>query len=140
MIERTQDYRIVKRITNENPMEGTTEWDLTISDKVFYLLEVVDGNALGVWAFEPAPDGSYEMHAAMGKDCRGAKAVQSGLNAISWLYENTKCNDIVAPVPVHLKHAQRIPRCAGLVYRGIDEGRKIYTMDRNLFKEIQGSK
>ena len=68
--------------------------------------------------------------------CRGKDAICSGLDAIAWLYENTSANVIVAPVPADLKHAQRIPRAAGLEYVGNLNGVKLYTMNRQRFKEL----
>ena len=136
MIERTQDYRRVKRLAVENPMDEETPWDFSISRKVFYLIEVKDGKDVGVWAFEPEEHGVYSMHTAMSPDCRGKAAVVSGLSAIKWLYDNTKADKIIAPVPKRLKHAQRIPISAGLVYDGMQEDRKIYKMDRILFNKL----
>ncbi len=136
MIERTQDYRRVKALTLANPAEGVPEWELIVSRDFFYLIEVQGGVDVGVWAFEPEEHGVYSMHTAMSPDCRGKAAVVSGLSAIKWLYDNTKADKIIAPVPKRLKHAQRIPISAGLVYDGMQEDRKIYKMDRILFNKL----
>lgn len=135
-IERTEDYRRVKRLVDANPIDQESEWKLTISRDVFYLIEVQDGEDVGVWCFDPTENGDYEMHAAMSKACRGKAAVTSGLDAIRWIYENTDANTIIAPVPEYLKYAQRIPIAAGLVYEGMKHGRKIYKMQRELFNEL----
>lgn len=137
MIERAFDYRRVNRLAKANQIDANTDWKLTISRKVFYLIEVQGGNDMGVWCFEPENDGVYSMHVAMSPEWRGRKAIDSGLDAIKWLYQNTNADNIIAPVPEYLKHAQRIPRGAGLVYRGIEHGRKIYEMNRNLFKKLE---
>lgn len=136
MIERTEDYRRVKRITAANPMSEDRPWHLTISSDLFYLIEVQDGQDVGVWCFEPDPDLGYLMHTAMTPACRGKAAVASGLDAIRWLYENTDATQIIAPVPVRLRHAQLIPRAAGLEYVGENEKMKYYKMTRDLFAEI----
>lgn len=138
-IERTQDYRRVKRLLDTNPSEGETYADLIISHKVFYLIEVKNENDVGVWFFVPMDNGVYEMHGTMSSACRGKDAVDSGLDAIRWIYENTDADNIIAPVPIHLKHAQRIPRAAGLVYEGIKGDFKAYTMNRDLFNELEGT-
>jgi hypothetical protein len=136
MIERTEDYRRVKRITAANPMSEDSPWELIISNDLFYLIEVQDGQDVGVWCFEPDPDLGYLMHTAMTPACRGRNAIKSGLNAIGWLYDNTDAEQIIAPVPVHLRHAQLIPRNAGLEYMGGNEKVKYYKMTRDLFAEI----
>ncbi len=135
-LERTQDYRRVKRLTLANPIDEDTPWDLTISRNVFYLIEVKDGQDVGVWCFEPENNGDYVMHTAMSPACRGKAAIDSGLDAIRWLYEHTEANNIIAPVPKRLKHAQRIPRAAGLVYEGTQDDSKIYKMNRELFNKL----
>lgn len=137
MIERTEDYRRVKRITAANPMSEDNPWDLVISHDFYYLIEVKDGKDVGVWCFEPDPAHGYLMHTAMTPECRGRAAVASGLNAIDWLYENTSANGIVAPVPAELKHAQRIPIAAGLEFMGEKDGVKFYEMNRQLFARIR---
>jgi hypothetical protein len=136
MIERTKDYRRVKRLALANPIDQDTPWDLIISSDVIYLIEVKDGVDVGVWCFEPKENGEYDMHTAMAPECRGKAAIESGLDAIRWFYENTDANKIIAPVPKNLKHAQRIPRAAGLVYEGVQGERKIYKMNRELFNNL----
>ncbi len=137
MIERTNDYRRVKHLTDANPIDAETPWDLTISSKVFYLIEVQDGKDVGVWAFEPVENNAYEMHTAMSPACRGKSAVDSAIAAFVWLYDKTDADRIIAPMFTRLKHAHRIPRMVGLVYEGIQDGFKIYTMNRELFNELR---
>lgn len=142
MIERTQDYRRPRKIADQNPMSPDDPWQLIISREVFYLMEVKDGRDLGVWAFEPHEDddgdtieNEFLMHTSMGPDCRGKAAIDSGLQAIKWMYANTSADVILAPVPVELKHAQRIPRQAGLTYMGDIEGVKYYRTTREEFRQ-----
>lgn len=136
MIERTQDYRRVKRITAANPMSEDNPWQLTISIDFIYLIEVQGGEDVGVWCFEPDDECGYLMHTAMTPACRGKDAIKSGLDAIGWLYANTDADQIIAPVPARLRHAQLIPRNAGLEYMGAEGGIKFYKMTRDLFAEI----
>lgn len=135
-LERTQDYRRVKRVTDANPMQDRDEWNLVISSRYIYLVENDGEKDVGVWCFEPHED-VYLMHTAMTKDCRGKKAIDSGLNAIGWLFENSEVDAILAPVPKRLRHAQIIPRRAGLkVYD--DDGRiRTYIMTRDMYREKQ---
>ena len=49
MIERSQDYRRIKRLS---------DWDdLIISDDCFYLIEDNGEKDLGIWIFHPHEDG-----------------------------------------------------------------------------------
>lgn len=137
MIERTEDYRRVKRITAANPMSRDNPWNLVVSSDYFYLLEVQNGQDVGVWCFEPDAEHGYLMHTAMTPECRGRDAVKSGLSAIRWLYENTDADQIIAPVPASLRHAQLIPRSAGLRFLGEKDGTKFHQMDRELFADLE---
>ena len=129
MIEHSREFRRIKKISETNPAEGIGSWDINISQKVFYLMEVEKGRDTGVWCFEPHEEG-YLMHAAMGPLCRGAKAVESGLNAMGWLFENTGCDTVIAAVPVELRHAHVIPRQAGLKFIEIRDGCRCSVMRR----------
>ena len=100
-LERTQDYRRVKRITDANPMADSPPWTLVISSDFIYLIETDGDKDLGLWVFEPEED-HYLMHSAMTPECRGRNAIESGLNAIGWLFENRDVNAILAPVPKRL--------------------------------------
>lgn len=132
MIEHCKDFRRVKKLTDANPMKDHGPWRLSIARDIFYLVEVEDGKDIGAWAFEPYEDG-YQMHAAMSDDCRGRKAVASGLDAIAWLFGNTDANAVYAGIPVELKHAHAIPRAAGLRFIGIKDDLRCYEMRRENF-------
>ena len=132
MLEHCKDFRRVKKLTDANPMKGRGPWQLSISREIFYLVEVEDEKDIGAWAFVPHEEG-YQMHAAMSDDCRGRKAVSSGLNAIAWLFANTEANSVYAGIPVELKHAHVIPRAAGLKFIGVKDGLRCYEMRRENF-------
>lgn len=136
MIERVTDYRRVKKITDANPISSDNPWQILALDDVFYLVEVEDGEDLGVWCLEPETGmrshGRYLMHSAMGPRCKGKRAVESGLDAIGWLFEHTDADVVVAPVPAELRHARLIPLTAGLSPIGEHNGSKLYMMDREM--------
>lgn len=147
MIERTTDYRRVRRLADDNPADGLGLWKLVISQDYYYLLEtfnltrtgpVID---LGVWCFEPddANPTTYRMHAAMGPHCRGKRAVHSALSAIEWMYDNTRCDEVVAPIPVRLRHSQHLARATGLHFMGMQNGLKLYRMTRERFRNMEMS-
>jgi len=148
MIERIFDYRRARKLADDNPAEGLGKWRLVISRDYYYLLETFQLTRtgppldLGMWVFEPDDDvgpTTYQMHAAMGPHCRGRRAIYSGLTAIEWMYDNTDCNEILASVPVHLRHAQRIPRAAGLEFVGVQDDIKLYRMTRDRFRNMEMS-
>lgn len=76
MIERTQDQARVQKFrdTSGDPIEDS-----------YYLLEVVDGEDLGVWYFHPCEDGMM-IHVGMSEKCRGSKAADSGRRAMKWIH------------------------------------------------------
>ena len=135
-IERTFDYRRVKKITDANPAGGLA-WQIIISRDYVYLIEVAKGSDVGVWCFEPNPDQArcYYLHAAMTYRCRGRYAIISGLNAIKWLFDANMADHVIAPVPVSLRHARVIPRAAGLAPMGFRDGNQLYWMDRTLLNK-----
>lgn len=135
-LERTQDYRRVKRVADANPMKDRDEWNLVISSRYIYLIENDGENDLGAWCFEPHED-RYLMHAAMGPDCRGRKAIDSGLDAIGWMFENSDIDAILAPVPKRLRHAQIIPQRAGLKVYDEDDSIRTYIMTRKMYRDKQ---
>lgn len=136
MIERTEDYRRVKRITEANPISADSPWDLIISRDFFYLIEVQDGKDVGVWCFEPDVTAGHFIHTAMTPECRGKAAVNSALNAFAWMYENTDADQIIAPISIPLRHSQIIARSTGLDYIGNQDGNKLYKMTRDLFAQL----
>lgn len=135
-LERTKDYRRVKNITDQNPIDEQVEWQLVISSRYIYLVENDGEKDVGVWCFEPY-EGRYLMHTAMTKDCRGKKAIDSGLNAIGWLFENSEVDAILAPVPKRLRHAQIIPRRGGLKVHHEDDRIRTYIMTRDMYRDKQ---
>ncbi len=136
MIERSFDYRRIKRISDANPVPILGPWEIIASIEYFYLIEKQHNKDLGAWAMVPDPFRAlrYLMHSALGPQCRGRRAIVSGLEAIRWLFANTYARDIVAPVPLTLRHAHAIPRAAGLRDMGTNiEGYRLYYADRENF-------
>ena len=127
MLEHTRDFRRIKKLAELYPAKNIGPWPMLISRDVHCFIEVENGKDLGVWAFEPCEDG-YMMHAAMGPDCRGRKALHSGLKAIEWMFANTDCECVVAATPVDLKHTHVLPRVAGFQFREIKDGMRHYML------------
>lgn len=131
MIEHTRDFRRVKRLSDANPPFGLDPWDIKIQHDVFYLVEK-NKKDIGVWCFEPHEEG-YLMHAAMGPECRGGKAVSSALDAIDWFFTNTSNDHFFAAVPEQYKHVHVICRNTGLWHLKNKDRYRVYTMTKNQF-------
>lgn len=129
MIEHTRDFRRVKRLVEAYPPEGYKPLGVGIGSDIYYLIE---GEDLGVWAFEPHQEG-YLMHAAMGPDCRGQKALESGLCAIGWMFNNTDAETIIAATPVELKHTHVLPRYAGFRFVRVEDGMRCSVLTKEDF-------
>jgi len=100
MIERTKDYRIVKRLLNHNPV---------ISTKFIYLL---DGDNL--WSLHEDQD-ALRIHADM-TDKKGKDVIQSAKDAFEWVFKNTNYKKIVARIPKENRKACFIARqCMKLI-------------------------
>ena len=112
MINRTFDYRIVKRILNHDP------W---ISNKVIYLLD--DGN---LWSLHK--DGDYlRIHANM-VNKKGKDVIESAKAAFKWIFNNTDTQKIVARIPKENRKACFIARqCMNFIS---DDDRRHYEVNK----------
>lgn len=112
MIERTHDYRIVKKILKTSPL---------ISSKVIYLLE----NKMNLWSFYSYKDG-LKIHANMDESCRGRKAVESAKKAFRWIFENTGFDRIYAKISMTRMDACRVAAWSGMRFMECDNGHRVY--------------
>jgi len=103
-IERTFDYRIIKKILNHDPL---------ISSDIIYLLD--DGN---LWSLHK--DGDYlRIHANMVTK-KGKQAIESAKAAFKWIFNNTDTKKIVARIPKENRKACVIARQCMNFIRGDD--------------------
>ncbi len=92
-----------------------------MSREIIYLEE----KDVGLWTFHEYSDG-VRVHVNMSKDCRGRKAVQSGLEAKKWIFENTNYHSIYALIPSESKHVFRIAVGCGM--NRISTSKENYTL------------
>lgn len=125
MIERTQDYRRIKRLS---------DWDLIVSDRIFYLVVVENNKDLGVLCFLPYNDGLI-THASLGPECRGSKAANAYRDSFEWIFNNTNHEIICAEIPYDLRHVCFLARHVGMDFKGVDGPLRLYNIEKNVFKE-----
>jgi hypothetical protein len=77
-------------------------------------LRVDDGAACGLFLFAVKPNGQHEMHTCLLPNCRGSKAVEAGMDALRWMFENTKVENINGYAFSTAKHACAFARRIGL--------------------------
>ena len=118
MIERCLDYRRIKKFP---------EWNIWISSEVFYLMEIENGEDLGVWIVHPS-NHRILIHACMGEKCKGRKAVESAKNAFKWVFENTEISKIYAIISNTKRPAQFVASWAGMKYISKDSDNRAYVM------------
>lgn len=111
MIERLTDYRVVKRVV---------PWRVRIGEKFIYLAEKAGENVLGIWSYEPYEDG-LRIHADLGKECRGSKAIYSAIRSFSWIFRNTEARAIYAGIPASNRPACQVASRAGMDYAWFDK-------------------
>lgn len=123
MIERCMDYRRIKKFIN---------WPLVISSKIIYLIQSDNGKDEGVWTFFKNNDGSnsYIIHADMGEEVKGRKAVESGKAAFKWIFDNTKVDFIFASIEQHRKDVCLMAVHAGMKSLGLNGDFKNYKLMR----------
>lgn len=85
MIERTFDYRIVKKMVG---------WNVTVSQEVFYLIY----DQIGLFTLHKHQDGLM-IHADMSDKCRGTRAIKGIKEVFHWIGENTGVENIYAEIP-----------------------------------------
>jgi len=100
MIERTFDYRVVKKMV---------DWNIIVSRDVLYL--IYDG--IGLFTLHEFEDGLM-IHADMSKKCRGKIAIQGIKEAFNWLVENTGVRNIYAEIPEDNKPSWYMAKFCGM--------------------------
>ena len=104
MIERTFDYRIVRRLAS---------WKVRVSREYIYLVEKKGSEILGLWSFEKWQDG-IRIHADMTPRCRGKQAIESAKRSFNWIWDNTEFKRIYAGIPAKNKSACQIAYRSGM--------------------------
>lgn len=109
MIERTFDYRIIKRIMGKDKYP-------VISSKLIYLLD----EKIGVWTCDKYLDGIM-MHIDILKEARGKKALDATKKAFQWLFDKGY-KIIYAGIPEERKHVCNFALSAGMEFTHIKSG------------------
>ncbi len=120
MIERTFDYRRIHRLAQEVPI---------ISNRLYFLIEMEKDKDIGLWTLHRC-EGGLRIHADMGVDCRGKKAIASARSAFNWVFKNTNYDIIYAGIPVKEKAACQIASRAGMNFKRFFNGEKVYEVKK----------
>ena len=130
MIKRCFDLRRVKLLA--------PDWPLSISRKVFYLVEEQDGEDLGVIVFVPTK-GGLMMHVEMSEKCRGKQALEAYREAFRWIFENTDCETIIGEIPVDNRAAHVMARRSGGIFDRIEANvLRCYKLTKQMFTTTGG--
>jgi hypothetical protein len=130
MIERiTSNFRRVKALA--------PQWDMIISDKVYYLMVVEDGKDMGVMVFHTCNEPGLLMHVELGHDCRGAKAAAAYKAAFRWIFDNTDYETLHGRIPDTTRHARVMARHVGADFIGVDcDGLVCYNITKHYERRI----
>lgn len=93
------------------------------------MIENQNGKDLGLWMLEPYFNG-LRIHADLGKECRGKKAVESAKAVFNWVFQNTENNVVYAEIPKENKPACRIAAWAGMRHVGIETDKRIFEIKK----------
>jgi hypothetical protein len=121
MIEQSLDYRRINRLATWAPLFISNEWK--------YLVERQGDLDVGLWGFQKDRDG-YRVHAGMGADCMGKKAIQSLKGAIAWIFKNTEAKAVYAVIPEDNKPASIVAIQAGLWYTKTEGNYRFYEVTK----------
>ena len=120
MIEHSRDFRRIKKLCAD-------DWKIDISQDIYYLIEVKDGEDLGVWMFHPFEDGLM-IHANFSEKCRGKAAADSARNAFNWIFEHTGVNIIYAGIHNDKRHVQMLACAVGFAIFQRTDSYRLYTL------------
>lgn len=121
MIERTFDYRRLKRLVY---------WQPIISSDIIYLVEHDGKDDFGVWSFIQDLSG-IRIHADMTFKCRGKDAIESANSAFEWIFNNTYWNRIFAKISIHNKAACQIAVKSGMKYIKNEGNKRVYEVQND---------
>lgn len=128
MIERTKEYRRIKVLA--------PDWDLVVSDKVYYLAEMNGHEDIGVICFHPCEETGLLMHVEMGWKCRGSRAGEAYNNAFKWMFENTDHETLLGRIPKDYVGARVMAHNIGGHFDGIDvDGLRCYSVSKHDFEK-----
>lgn len=128
MIERTKSYRRIKKLA--------PEWELVVSDEIYYLVETQDGEDIGAICFHPCDEDGLLMHVSLGNDCRGARAGEAYFNAFKWMFDNTECEKLIGRIPKEYRGARVMARNVNGQFNGIDcDGLRCYSVMKRDFEQ-----
>lgn len=120
MIEDCRDFRRVKKFLSR---------EIDISRENFYLMEVQNGEDLGVWHLHPCLDGVC-IHADLGDKCRGKDAVASARDVFEWIFQNTHNKIIYAAIPEEVRTACMVATWAGMTYQVTEQNCRLYSIEK----------
>lgn len=125
MIERSKDYRRIKRLRG----------DLIVSGDFYYLIENDGEKDLGVWTFHPHQNGLMG-HVNFLEGFRGRIATQSAKDAFQWIYDHTAFTIIYAVIPNEKKRVQMFACAIGFKFHSSDENNRGYILGRPIDMKV----
>lgn len=124
MIERSQDYRRIKKLTDHK---------LVVSFETFYLIVTASGVDVGLICFQPFYYGLI-MHVEFAKGFGGKFAADAYLEGMEWVFENTTYPIIYGEIPEENKPACLMARKTGASFDGIEDGLRLYSIRKEAFQ------
>jgi hypothetical protein len=120
MIERTLDYRRVKKLV---------DWPLVISSKIFYLIQTDGKKDQGVWSFEPDGKG-LKGHADIGNTGKGRQAIEGAKDCIKWIFQNTGASFVSAAISRENLKACLVASRSGMESLGVKDNIRHFKIKR----------
>lgn len=118
MIERSQDYRRIKKLM---------QFEMMIGPDIYYLVEH-DGEDLGIWYAHPWRDGAA-LHVNMTEKCRGARARESGKAVLEWIWKNTPFRKVYGVLPTERCPAMIMAVLIGMKFLYSEQGHRVYGVE-----------
>lgn len=118
MIERTFDYRIVKKMLPD-------QQNFVVSSSVIYLID--DFN--GIWVVEPDADMSV-VHVCMSEKCRGKKSLELCKKVVDWVFSNTDIESLYGVIPKANKAACYNAAHVGMTFSHENKDKRIYKVEK----------
>lgn len=126
--EQTNDEFLIRYILTHKKIYGRASDDFAppVADfrphmlGVHYILLLMNGHTMGLWALVPHSTVLWELHTALLPQAWGEIAREAFPHFLHWLWENTTCQRLITAVPAHNRAALKIGREWGFFEWGVN--------------------
>jgi hypothetical protein len=128
--ERTTDYSLIRRILTDPDiydrmgddfLPPRNDFAVNRHPAIWYVLVVEGSKLLGMFCFSPENQICWSAHVALFRGIHPRVTHQAGAEIVEWLWRHTRCERLIASVPLSNPAAVRFgARAMGLIRYGVN--------------------